>query len=90
MAEAVADDRDKSKSEVGRKKLVLIGAPVLLVLACAVLWVTGVLPLLLGRAPAQHAMNEAPAPVFIDLPEIVANLDFEQPSAGLHQAHGAA
>ena len=74
MAEAAAGDgNDKGKK--GRSKLVLIAAPVLLLMVGAGLWVSGILPHLLGHAPEQHAKNEAPQPVFVDLPEIVANLD---------------
>lgn len=76
MAEAAASAGEGKKG--GKKKLLLIAAPLVLALAGAGLWFTGVLPHLLGRAPEQHAKNEAappPPPVFVELPEIVANLD---------------
>ncbi len=58
-----------------RSKLVLIAVPLALMLAGTGLWFTGVLPRL-GHAPEQRAKNDAPPPpVFVDLPEIVANLD---------------
>jgi flagellar FliL protein len=72
MAKAVGSE---GKDRKGRSKLVLIAAPVLLLVAGAGLWFAGILPHSLGHAPEQHAKNEAPPPVFVDLPEIVANLD---------------
>ena len=71
MAAAAAGEGKKK-----RGKLVLIAVPLVLMLVGAGLWFTGVLPRLLGHSPEQHAKNEAPPPpVFVDLPEIVANLD---------------
>lgn len=73
MAEATEGG---SKGKKKRGKLVLVAAPLALALAGAGLWFTGVLPRLLGHAPEQHAKNEAPPPpAFVELPEIVANLD---------------
>ena len=72
MAE-VAEVESKGGS---KKKLILLAIPILLLLVGAGLWFTGVIPHLLGHAPEQEAKKEAPpAPVFVDLPEIVANLD---------------
>lgn len=67
----------------GKKKLVLIALPVLLIGAVAGLWFGGILPPLLGMggttaeaaATAPQAPPPAPQPAFIDLPEIVANLN---------------
>lgn len=67
----------------GKKKLVLIAIPVLLIGAIAGLWFGGILPPLLGMggapaeaaAPATEAQAPAPQPAFIDLPEIIANLN---------------
>ena len=64
----------------GKKKLVLIAAPALLLAVLAGLWFTGVLPGLLGMAhkPAADAKAEAAqraAPVFVELPEMIANLN---------------
>ncbi len=70
----------------GKKKLLLILLPVLLLVGGgAGLWFTGILPGLLGMGPppaAETAAAEAePAPpprsppAFVDLPEIIANLN---------------
>ncbi len=61
----------------GRKKLLLIAVPVVLLLVGAGLWFGGVLPRLLGLShPAQQAENHEPAaPIFFEVPEIVANLN---------------
>jgi flagellar FliL protein len=62
----------------GRKKLLLLALPVLLVAIGAGLWFGGILPPLLGMgAPAAKAERE-PAPrtvAFLDMPEIVTNLN---------------
>ncbi len=71
------------KPKGGKQKLLLLaGAPLLLAGALAALWFTGVLPGLLGmgkkpmptEAADQPAMPPKP-PVFVDLPEMVANLN---------------
>jgi flagellar FliL protein len=87
----------------GKKKLILLIAPLLLGVVGAGLWFSGILPPLLGMGKDAHAAvmhdasgNEAPPhgatdaphdgkspgepmkappPVFVDLPEIVANLN---------------
>ena len=62
----------------GRKKLLLLALPVLLVAIGAGLWFGGILPPLLGMgAPAATTEQEAgPRPVaFLDMPEIVTNLN---------------
>ena len=66
----------ESKGGKKGKKLILIAIPVLLLLVGAGLWFTVILPHLLGHAPEQAAKSDAPqAPVFVEMPEIVANLD---------------
>lgn len=62
----------------GRKKLLLLALPVLLVAIGAGLWFGGILPPLLGMgAPVATAEQEAgPRTVaFLDMPEIVTNLN---------------
>jgi len=58
----------------GRRRLVLVGAPVLLAAAGGGLWVSGILPRLLGRR-AKPLGKTAPPPVYVAMPEIIANLD---------------
>ncbi len=59
----------------GRKKLILIGAPALLVVLGGGLWFSGLAGHLLGAKPAATAENKPAAPVYVDLPEMVSNLD---------------
>ncbi len=63
----------------GRRKLVLLAAPVALAAVGAGLWFGGILPPLLGigghaAKGAQEAARPA-APVYLEMPEIVANLN---------------
>lgn len=81
-AAGAAAGADPASKPGGKKKLVLIALPLLLIGAIAGLWFGGILPPLLGMGatPAETA-GEAPSPPqppqpgFIDLPEIVANLN---------------
>ena len=64
----------------GRKKLLLLALPLLLGAAGAGLWFSGMLSGLIGGKPPAEAVAQAPAPapkppVFLDLPDIVANLN---------------
>jgi flagellar FliL protein len=74
----------------GKKKLVLIAAPVLLAAVLGGLWFTGILPGMLGmghdkKVAAEHKAGggdaaaatqaAAKAAIYVDVPEIVANLD---------------
>jgi flagellar protein FliL len=64
----------------GRRKIILIAVPLVLLAVGAGLWFTGVLPRLLGlshEAPKEEQHTEAKPvlPVFVDLPEIIANLN---------------
>jgi flagellar protein FliL len=67
------------KQQGGKRKLIAMGAPVLVVALGAGLWFSGVLPRLLGHGEAAHgeAHGEAKpaAPVFFEMPEMVANLN---------------
>lgn len=72
---------DAAPKAGGKKKLVLIALPLLLLAAGAGLWLGGILPPLLGMGAAPQAADGAerpaapPRPGFVDLPEIVSNLN---------------
>jgi flagellar protein FliL len=84
-AEAVADTDatpgDGASAGGGKRKLILLAVPLLLGGIGAGLWFSGIIPKLLGKGDAAHADAHAPAteasgtPIFIELPEIVANLN---------------
>ncbi|MSP01803.1 MAG: flagellar basal body protein FliL [Acetobacteraceae bacterium] len=68
---------DTAPKPGGKKKLILMAAPVLLIALGAGLWFSGILPGLLGMKHDEHHEAEAgkPAiPVFVDLPDMIANL----------------
>lgn len=89
MATAVASPAEgegagEAKGGGKKKLLILIAIPVLLGGIGAGLWFTGILPPLLGIKPPAKAESaeaeakreaEGPPPVFVELPEIVANLN---------------
>jgi flagellar FliL protein len=89
--------QDASLKNGGKKKLVLLAVPLLLIITGAGLWFGGILPPLLGiggghgeeRAPSHgpagkpgelkpEAEAKAKVPVFVDLPDLVANLNVGQ------------
>ncbi|MGG5808795.1 flagellar basal body-associated FliL family protein [Falsiroseomonas sp. CW058] len=79
-AKTEAAEGDPPAKGGGRKKLVLLALPVVLAAAVAGLWFGGILPPLLGMGPPPPAAGaEAPppraVPGFVDLPEIVSNLN---------------
>jgi flagellar protein FliL len=61
----------------GRRRLLLLAAPLLFAALLAGLWFTGILPSLLGlrHLPKAAAAAVPIVPVYVDLPEIVANLN---------------
>ena len=70
------DDPPPTKS--GKRKLILIAVPVLLLLGGgAGLWFSGILPELLGMKHEEHheEATKSEVPVFVDMPDIVANLN---------------
>jgi flagellar protein FliL len=76
-ADASATDQEGAPKKGGKKKLILMAAPVLLIGVLAGLWFSGILPGLLGmKHEDQHAAEaEKPGnPVYIDLPDMIANL----------------
>jgi flagellar FliL protein len=61
-----------------KKKLILLAVPVLLVAIGAGLWFSGILPNMLHGKPAATAAaqkGETGPPVFVDVPEMVTNLN---------------
>lgn len=79
-ATAAKAEMRAARQESGRTKLVLLAVPVLLLLIGGGLWLGGVLPRISGAAdtPAEAGAPPAPAiprPVFVDLPEIISNLN---------------
>jgi flagellar FliL protein len=87
---AAGGDHAAPKGGGGRKKLLVLGLPLLLIGGGAGLWFGGILPPLLGMgakpaaatAAADPTMADKPAadakpaaPVYVDLPEMIANLD---------------
>jgi flagellar FliL protein len=62
----------------GKRRLIIMAAPILLLGVGAGLWFTGTLPRLLGMDHAAQKAAEAakpPTPIYIDLPEMIANLN---------------
>jgi flagellar FliL protein len=72
-ADAPADEAPAKRG--GRRKLIMIGAPVLLLAALgAGGWFSGLLPRLLGLRHPAGPKPPAP-PVFVDVPDLIANLN---------------
>ena len=59
----------------GKRKLLLIGAAVLVLGGGGAAWFTGVVPRLLHHEEPHIEAKASTAPVFLDLPDIVANLN---------------
>lgn len=74
-----SEEVQEVKKGGGRKKLLLLGLPVLLVAIGAGLWFGGILPPLLGMGqPPASAEDREPGPrtiTFLDMPDIVTNLN---------------
>jgi flagellar protein FliL len=84
------DDLPETDAEPTRKlskrKLVLFGVPLGLVVIAGGLWLTGTLPHVLGLNPPPAKMAEADMdqkPTYVDVPEFVANLN----SASKHPSY---
>jgi flagellar FliL protein len=73
-----AEGEEQAPKKGGKMKLIIIAVPVLLLGVGAGLWFTGILPGLLGMKkdePEQQKVAKPVPPSFIDLPELVANLN---------------
>jgi flagellar FliL protein len=73
---AAGEAAEPPAKALGRRKLILLAIPLVLVLAGAGLWFSGVLPRLLGMDKAADQAGDTPVPPsYVDLPEMVANLN---------------
>jgi len=65
-----------AKKAIGKKKLILLAVPVLLIGTGAGLWFSGILPGFLGMRhnEAAHEAVRPSTPIYIDLPDMIANL----------------
>ncbi|HVC59110.1 MAG TPA: flagellar basal body-associated FliL family protein [Acetobacteraceae bacterium] len=81
MTGAVAAEQEKEapakpEKPSGKRKLILLAFPLVLAGLLAGLWFSGLLPRWLGVShPQSAAVKKAPEPIYIDLPEMVANLN---------------
>ncbi len=74
--EAGADADKAAAKGGGRRKLIVLALPAVVALSGAGLWYGGAVPKLLGMKPATKEAHAAPEqPIYVDLPEMVANLD---------------
>jgi flagellar FliL protein len=76
-SESTATPVAETSPRFDRRKLIMMGAPMAVAGLGAGLWFTGVLPRLLGLSHDTKNADAAAstAPVFVDLPEMVANLE---------------
>jgi len=78
-AAAAEDEEAAAPAKKGGKKKLLLAVPVVLVAIGAGLWFSGVLPGLLGmkgKANSAHmAEKKTGAPVYLDVPELITNLN---------------
>src|ERR1700712_5093754 len=76
-ADATAEEPSKKGGK--RKLIVMVAVPGVLLLVGAGLWFSGILPHALGmnkhEEHAEEAAKPPPPPTYIDVPEMVANLN---------------
>ena len=72
-----AAETPEPKEAGGKRKLILLAVPVVLLGIGAGLWFSGVAPRLLGMNQSEPTAESAKsaAPVYVDLPEMIANLN---------------
>ena len=81
MSGAVDAEQDKeapaeAAKPSGKRRLILLAIPIVLAGMLAGLWFSGLLPRWLGLSHAQSAAaQKAQEPIYVDLPEMVANLN---------------
>jgi flagellar FliL protein len=63
----------------GKKKLIMLAIPVVVLLLGAGLWFTGIIPHMLGMDKKEELAEKEPSkpvpPSYVDLPEMIANLN---------------
>jgi flagellar FliL protein len=80
-AEETAPDAEAptaTKKSGGKKKLIILAAPILLIGILAGVWFSGIGPRLLGikhNEPEKQEAAKPAMPVFVDLPDMIANLN---------------
>jgi flagellar FliL protein len=75
---AEADGSAPEKKSFGKKKLIILAAPIVLIGIVAGLWFSGILPGLLGmkhNEPAAREASKPAVPIFVDLPDMIANMN---------------
>jgi flagellar FliL protein len=68
------EEQPAKTKKSGKRKLILIAVPVVLVLAAAGIWFTGILPHMGEKTQAVEAAKSVP-PSYVDFPEMTANLN---------------
>jgi flagellar protein FliL len=77
-AEEAPSPAEPKNNKDSKRKLILLAAPVvLLAVIGSGLWFTGIVPRLLGLGHSQEKAESArsTAPIYVDLPEMIANLN---------------
>jgi flagellar FliL protein len=75
--ETTSPEQPTPQKAGGKRRLILLGAPLALAGLGAGLWFSGILPRTLGMQQAKGTAEPAPpaAPIYVDLPEIITNLN---------------
>ncbi len=75
MSTAVAAAGTETPRKSGKKRLLLLAVPLVLGATGAGLWFSGVAPRLLAGSKPAAQQKAGPSPVYVELPEMVANLN---------------